>query len=173
MSSVAMNAYTKIFAAATAAAFCLSLLSAPAAAGTPPAAVHDRLEREGIRMDVSLEPIDGEASALLENAPVRVRVKVSEKGTGALLNGLYPAGWLDLLPAVDDPTGEALGSCQDKVEAFIGGSLLSKPEVDLNVYYVLTLNDDATISVVDPLFGFGGSKLLDMVFLASPARTGS
>ena len=32
----------------------------------------------------------------------------------------------------------------------------------------LALNEDATISVVDPLFGYGNSKLLTMVFLKSP-----
>jgi hypothetical protein len=36
---------------------------------------------------------------------------------------------------------------------------------DLNVYYVLVMNEDNTISVVDPLFGFGGSKLLSYVRL--------
>ena len=30
----------------------------------------------------------------------------------------------------------------------------------LNVYYVLTLNGNGTIGVVDPLFGYGGTKLL-------------
>ena len=48
--------------------------------------------------------------------------------------------------------------------------MLSRPEVDLNVYYVLALNEDATISVVDPLFGYGSSKLLTMVFLHSPGE---
>jgi YVTN family beta-propeller protein len=70
------------------------------------------------------------------------------------------------------PEGESSDPaiCQDKVEAFIGGSLLSQPELDLNVYYVLALNDDASISVVDPLFGFGTTKLLDMIFLESPGE---
>ena len=40
----------------------------------------------------------------------------------------------------------------------------------MNVYNVLTLNDEASISVVDPLFGFGGTKLLGMVVLESPGE---
>ncbi len=35
---------------------------------------------------------------------------------------------------------------------------------------MLTLNEDATLSVVDPLFGYGSSKLLTMVFLKSPGE---
>ena len=56
------------------------------------------------------------------------------------------------------------------VESIVSGSILSRPELDLNTYYVLALNADATISVVDPLFGYGSSKLLTMVFLKSPGE---
>jgi len=45
--------------------------------------------------------------------------------------------------------------------------LLSHPTIDLNAYYVLALNHDATITVVDPLYGFGGSKLLALITLKS------
>jgi YVTN family beta-propeller protein len=44
------------------------------------------------------------------------------------------------------------------------------PSVDLNAWYVLAMNQDATISVVNPRFGFGGSQLLSMVFLDSPGE---
>ena len=76
------------------------------------------------------------------------------------LTGLYPAAW------IHPSSAEHIGDdevCLNKVKAFIGGSLLSRAELDLNVYYVMVLNQDATISVVDPLFGFGGSKLLTML----------
>ncbi len=90
--------------------------------------------------------------------------------TGARLGGLYPAAWMDRLPQGMDRALDGPNACGDKLAGFIGGSLLAVPELDLNVYYVLALNDDATISVVDPLFGFGGSKLLDMIFLESPGE---
>jgi YVTN family beta-propeller protein len=54
-----------------------------------------------------------------------------------------------------------------KTKSFLEGGLFSKPDIDLNAYYVLALNEAPTISVVDPLFGFGGSKLLAMVPLKS------
>ena len=54
-----------------------------------------------------------------------------------------------------------------KTKSLLEGGLFSKPDIDLNAYYVLALNEDPTISVVDPLFGFGGSKLLAMVPLKS------
>lgn len=81
------------------------------------------------------------------------------------LSGLFPAVWIhSSMPA---ETGNH-DICLDKVKTFIGGSLFSRAELDLNVYYVMVMNEDATISVVDPLFGFGGSKLLTMLALAGP-----
>src|SRR5262249_36296514 len=56
-----------------------------------------------------------------------------------------------------------------KVETLINGSLFTPPELDLNTFYAVTLNHNATITVVDPLFGFGGTKLLALVPLAAPA----
>src|SRR6185295_19186504 len=86
--------------------------------------------------------------------------------TKAPLGGLSPGGWIDVLTP-GSKEANAL-ECHQKLQGFIGGSLLHPPEQDLNAYFVLGLNEDATISVVDPLFGFGGSKLLEMVFLKSP-----
>lgn len=127
------------------------------------------ITREGITMDLSLEPLDAQRKPgeFLEGDNVRVRLKVTDSNTGTPMTELYPAGWMDRLP---DTPGVQSDSCKTKVEAFVGGTLLAEPEVDLNVYYVLAMNNDATISVVDPLFGFGGSKLLTMVFLDSPGE---
>src|SRR5262249_45527830 len=55
-----------------------------------------------------------------------------------------------------------------KAESMVNSSVLSPPDLDLNIYYVLTLNGNGTIGVVDPLFGYGGTKLLAMVPLKSP-----
>ena len=62
-------------------------------------------------------------------------------------------------------------ACRKKAETLIGGSLFAAAELDLNVYYVLALNDNATLTVVDPRFGFGGTKLLALVDLPVLGRT--
>ena len=62
----------------------------------------------------------------------------------------------------------AAASCARSGAAGARPELLSRPELDLNTYYVLALNADATITVVDPLFGFGGTKLLALVALPEP-----
>jgi DNA-binding beta-propeller fold protein YncE len=129
--------------------------------------------RDGIVVEAAIEPVEAparggaEAPPLQEGDAVRVRFRVSDTLTGQPLPALYPAAWMDRLPRGAEDGAE---ECKRKVQSFLGGTLLAEAEVDLNVYYVLALNDDATISVVDPIFGFGGSKLLEMVFLESPGE---
>ena len=121
-----------------------------------------RLEQGGLSIEMRLASLAGES--LREGDDVSFEFDIRD-ASGRPMSGAFPAAWMDLVPASEKRDDK---SCQTKLSSFISGSLLSQPELDLNIYYVLTLNDDPSISVVDPLFGFGGSKLLDMVLLESP-----
>lgn len=83
-----------------------------------------------------------------------------ESSDGTTMTGLRPAAWLDARTAD--------GTCKEKVQSFMSGSLRARPQVDLNTYYVITLNAEPSVAVIDPLLGFGGSKLLTAVTLQSP-----
>jgi len=118
---------------------------------------------EGITVGMKVEPVRA-GEPLQEGTDVKVSFLIKDTATGAPLSGLYPAAWMDRLP---QGTARGEETCTEKVSTFLGGSLFSQPELNLNVFYVLGLNDDATISVVDPLFGFGNTKLLALVNLES------
>jgi DNA-binding beta-propeller fold protein YncE len=60
--------------------------------------------------------------------------------------------------------------CTSSVKEFLSGRLITRPEVDLNVYHVALLNEDATLSVVDPSFGSGNTKPVARVSLQSPGE---
>lgn len=120
------------------------------------------ITQEGISIEMRLDP--HQAKGLREGEDVGFEFRIRD-AAGQPMSGAFPAAWMDLVPADEAQGPEA---CRSKLSNFISGSLLSQPELDLNVYHVLALNEDATISVVDPLFGFGGSKLLDMVILEKP-----
>ncbi|MFY9821902.1 MAG: beta-propeller fold lactonase family protein [Thermoanaerobaculia bacterium] len=143
-------------------------------AGTGPLAAepagNPKIVQDGIAVEVEVAPVDGKPGPVVEGREARVSLKLTDKLTGSPLTGLYPGGWMDRAGAHKTQGAEVPADCRKKVEAFIGGSMLSRPELDLNTYYVLALNEDATISVVDPLFGYGNSKLLTMVFLKSPGE---
>lgn len=122
---------------------------------------------QGIRVEASIDSLAPPGSAFREQTPVRVRFRIVDTASGEAIPGLFPGGWMDRIPR---SRAGGKDTCDDKVRAFLGGGLFGQAEVDLNVYYVLALNEDNTISVVDPLFGYGGSKLLDMVFLEAPGE---
>ena len=96
-----------------------------------------------------------------------IRFTITDTASGRPVRAINPAAWMDLVPK-DEIRGAK--TCEQKVKAFLGGSIFGRAELDLNVYNVLTLNDEASISVVDPLFSFGGTKLLGMVVLESPGE---
>ncbi|MGH8510058.1 MAG: cytochrome D1 domain-containing protein [Gammaproteobacteria bacterium] len=124
--------------------------------------------QEGIAIEFSMQlPRAGNRSSgkFREGDDVAFRYTITNTATGSPLTGARPAAWMSLR----GETGEAR-TCREIVQGVLSGSLFSQAELDLNAYYVLALNDDATITVVDPLYGFGGSKLLALVSLKSPGE---
>ena len=97
-----------------------------------------------------------------EGDDILFRFEVTDTLTGRALTGAAPAAWMEPGQSANE------ADCDQKISAFVGGSIFSRAELDLNVYYVLAMNDDATITVVDPLFGFGGTQLLALITLESP-----
>ena len=148
----------------------LALASAAWAGVSPPVPVVQKAVENGIALELSVQPADGQPGPLMEGQDARVTLRITDQATGNPLTKLYPGAWMDNMAAKTALVEEKPAGCKQKVESFVGGSLLSRPALDLNVYYVLALNEDATISVVDPLFGYGNSKLLTMVFLKSPGE---
>jgi YVTN family beta-propeller protein len=118
-----------------------------------------RVVQQGIAVDFQSEALGG--------GDTRFRFHISDTAGGSALKGLRPAAWLDARRSPAAPDDRA---CTAKVAEFAAGSLFTQPAADLNSWYVLAMNEDASISVVDPRFGFGGSQLLSELFLDSPAE---
>ncbi len=124
-------------------------------------AAAQRVTAAGLAVELAVTSLSG--SPAMEREPARIRLAIKDALSGVPMSRLAPGAWMDRVAAPGAP-----GECKKKVETFVGGSLLGRPALDLNIYYVLALNEDATISVVDPLFGYGNSQLLTMTFLRSP-----
>ena len=143
----------------------LAITNSTSAQQTP---TPQKFEREGVEVEFTIEPIKeaGKSSELMEAKEALVRFKIHDKASKTPLSGVKPAVWLSQRgeSATDDKT------CREKVQSFLQGSLRSRPDVDLNTYYLLALNEEANISVIDPLLGFGASKLLTLVMLKSPGE---
>jgi len=127
-----------------------------------------KIEREGVEVEFTIEPIaePNKPSELMEAKEATVRFKIHDKTTKTPLSGVKPAVWLS--QRTEGETDPQI--CREKVQSFLQGSLRSRPDVDLNTYFLLALNEEANISVIDPLLGFGTSKLLTLIMLKSPGE---
>lgn len=126
----------------------LGLLLAPLSIA---AAKPQTLDADGVKVEFTITPAGG--ADLMEGGDAQVQFKISDKLANTPLTGLHPAAWIDMRK-------EAGAGCDKKIESFLQASLSARADVDLNAYFVLALNSDATLTVVDPIFGYGGSKLL-------------
>jgi YVTN family beta-propeller protein len=129
-----------------------ALIPLPATAATLPS---QKTEASGVSVEfLTARP--------LENEDVLLRFSVRNTD-GSKVAGIRPAAWIDSR----DPANGG-GTCKEKIQSFLGGSLRARPVVDLNSYFIVTLNAEPSLAVIDPLVGFGGSKLLTAVTLQSP-----
>lgn len=98
-----------------------------------------------------------------EGDEVAVSVKIADEQSGAPVRGAFPTAWMSARRGQE--AAATSKRCVQKVATFTTGNMFKRPDVDLNVYHVVVLNGDATISVVDPHFSFGGTRLLAMLGL--------
>lgn len=132
----------------------------------PPAAPQKIVE-QGIAIEFTADPLVQNATTIRAAEDVNIKFKVTDTTTGTPVKGLGLSAWISLRPS-EKATEPA--QCREKIRSYLTGSLRTRPDVDLNSYYVLALNKSADISVIDPLLGFGGSKLLTLVMLKSPGE---
>ena len=126
-----------------------------------------KIVEQGVAIEFSAEPLVQNAKSIRAAEDVNVRFKVTDTTTGTPVKGLGLSAWISLREG-DKPTAPA--QCREKIQSYLGGSMRARPDVDLNSYYLLALNKSADISVIDPLLGYGGSKLLTLVMMKSPGE---
>lgn len=126
-----------------------------------------RFTHEGVEIEFSIEPAT-QSEGLLEGRDANVRFTIRDTATKQPVTNLRPAAWIDARKA--GTTATDAKACREKVQAFLQSQLTQRPDIDLNSYVVLALNEEANISVIDPLLGFGTTKLRTLVFLKSPGE---
>ncbi|HEV8482257.1 MAG TPA: cytochrome D1 domain-containing protein, partial [Blastocatellia bacterium] len=123
--------------------------------------------REGVSVEFSIEPIvSGKVrpTELLADSEATVRFKVVDASGGKALGNLRPAAWIDRRDAVHSTDAR---ECREKIQSFLQHSFNKRASISLNTYFILALNREPNISVIDPLSGFGGTKLYTLVPLSS------
>ena len=121
---------------------------------------------QGISIEFTAAPARKGATQVVAGEEMRVRFKIADT-SGVPLSNLRPVAWIDQ-HQTKDPIDPRV--CREKVQAFLQPSFSSRPMLDLNAYFILALNNEPNISVIDPLSGFGGSKLYTLIPLKSPGE---
>ena len=138
-----------------AAALAASLLLPLALYGAHGAASAEQAESAGIRVGFALSALksDRPPSAGREAA---FAFTLTTGKNDPPLRGAKPAAWL-----VPHVPGDRLDErqCRRIAATFVRGASLAVPALDLNTFYILALASDASVLVIDPRIGFGGSRL--------------
>ena len=126
-----------------------------------------KIVEQGIAIEFTAEPLVQNVNSIRAAEDVNVSFKVTDTMTGTPVKGLGLSAWISMR---EGDKGTELTQCHDKIQSYLTGSMRARPDVDLNSYYILALNKSADISVIDPLLGFGGSKLLTLIMMKSPGE---
>ena len=127
----------------------------------------DFFVREGLRVEFDIAPSNDDRSSLYSEDIAEITLRISDAETGQPVSGLYPAAWIDPAYEEDLSTPEAATrQCRQKASTYLSGYVGIRPMIDLNSYYLVVMNHDATIGVIDPIIGVRGiTKLLTQIVL--------
>jgi YVTN family beta-propeller protein len=127
----------------------------------------DIISREGVNVEFSLLPVGG-VGQLTSGNWADVTFKVTDAETGDPIKGRYPAAWMDIGSAWE-AMGDGPMSCRDRVATYLQGIVGVRPMIDLNSHFLLVMNRDNSISVIDPVVGITGiTNLFAQINLSRP-----
>ncbi|HET8538635.1 MAG TPA: cytochrome D1 domain-containing protein [Anaeromyxobacter sp.] len=142
--------------------------SGAAATPAPAQASPNRLVRDGVVIDYSIDA-GGASAGLLEGEYADVRFRITDAASGNPVQGLNPAAWVDVAGGLSGGAGGQV-ECKEKVSLYLRGLVGIRPVADLNSYFLLVMNGDASISVIDPVVSMTGrTSLYATVLFPRPA----
>jgi len=123
-----------------------------------PEANTGRITRKGVTVEFNATSAqDSNAGReLMEGKFAEIEFRISGAENGEPLQGVYPGVWVDLTQTADGEKKGASFDCKTRVSQYLQGLVGMRPMIDLNSYYVMVMNSDPSISVIDPVVGITG-----------------
>jgi YVTN family beta-propeller protein len=112
------------------------------------------ITREGVNVAFEVLPVGG-VGEVTAGQWADVTFRVTDASTGDPIKGRYPAAWMDIGEAWQ-AMGDRPMSCKDRVATYLQGIVGVRPMIDLNSHFLLVMNRDNSISVIDPAVGITG-----------------
>ena len=125
--------------------------------GPPSVMQSGTISRNGVNVDFTLTPVDGgnAAEPLKAGDMAEIAFRITSADSGEPLRSAYPGVWVDIAKAWQ-AKDRSPAQCEDRVSLYLQGLVGIRPQIDLNSYYVMVLNRDPSISVIDPVVGISG-----------------
>ena len=153
----------KVLALALAATF-----AAGAHAADETDAEASRLARQGLVVEFEARPHDGR-TPLKEGDFADIRFRITDEATGKPVRRLAPGAWMDMGEVIRDREGGEQKSCKEKIALYLKGVVGIRPMIDLNSYYVVVMNRDASVSILDPTVSMvGRTSTMAQIRLPAP-----
>jgi len=121
----------------------------------PDAWTGQTLERDGVSVALNVKPL-AEDGVLREGEFADVQFRITDKASGQPLAGVAPGAWVDPQTTAADQAQGRDKSCKSRVGMFLKSNIGARPLLDLNSYFLLVMNRDASVSVIDPSVSVGG-----------------
>lgn len=134
----------------------MAALAASILLGVPNGTSAQPKVKDGVRIEFAVR---AGTEAVMEGDFADLEFHLSDAASGQPLRGLRPAAWIDAAGSLSRKDGQPV-DCRERVGAYLKGSVANRPLVDLNAHYLLVLNRDPSISVIDPLGGISGRTSL-------------
>jgi YVTN family beta-propeller protein len=114
--------------------------------------------RKGMAVDFSVEPLVPERTGgqVMEGDFANISFRISSAEDHEPLQGVYPGVWVDLVQTAEGEKKGVSLDCKNRVGNYLQGLVGMRPMIDLNSYFVMVLNQDPSISVIDPVVGITG-----------------
>lgn len=112
-----------------------------------------QLVRNGVTVKFEARPLN--SGPLMEGMFADVRFSVTDSASGQPLAGVAPGAWLDPTVADDKATSRD-AQCKSRVGLYLKSTIGARPLLDLNSYFLMVLNKDASATVIDPTVSVGG-----------------
>jgi len=125
--------------------------------------------RQGVVVDFEAYSLGADPDTLMEGQLAEIRVRLTEEASGAPVTGVTPGVWMDIGSVIQGQPGAEVKQCKDKIALYLKGVVGIRPMLDLNSYYIIVMNKEPSLSIVDPLVSMvGKTSTLGVVPLKSP-----
>ena len=113
------------------------------------------------------DPDSSDSSRLQSNQPLNIQFNITDNKTKFGLSELHPLAWI--MPRESGAGKPNQQQCESNIKLFLKAGVSVKSESDLNNYYIITMNSDNTVSILNPSVNLATSHLLALIPLKGKA----